>query len=505
LSPVSPQTPANTVRNTVNTTLALPGFYCKNKGHLPSYVPFTSVNDGICDYELCCDGSEEFEHVGGVKCPDKCKEIGKEWKRLDEIRQKSLGNAAKKRKELVVEAGRLRKEVEDRIKTLSAEIEGHEHKLQQLEAEYADVERREKGRVIKGSVSPKAGKMGILVGLAKQRMNELRESVIRVRSERDAYDQRIQELEKILSTFKEEYNPNFNDEGVKRAVRAWEDYAARDKTSHNAAADRDLEEMSKSDEHNGLNWEDYENEDGEGETDVRECICYPTLHGINANILPVYEFENYLPPTIRTWLDTKLRDLRLMLIENGILAETSSTNPSESKAVQEAKKRVDSARKDLEKAQKDRTSHQEDLSKDWGVDDVFRALKGQCVSTEAGEYTYEVCFMEKTTQKPKKGGGNTNMGNFVSLEKVFVDEDVAADGRGLGSGERIAMKHDNGQHCWNGPNRSTTVILACSEQNELWKVMEEAKCVYRMEVGTPAVCEALGQNAKAASAGKDEL
>jgi protein kinase C substrate 80K-H len=336
-------------------------------------------------------------------------------------------------------------------------------------------------------------------------MNELRESVIRVRSERDSYDQRIQELEKILSTFKEEYNPNFNDEGVKRAVRAWEDYAARDKSSHNAAADRDLEEMSKSDEHNGLNWEEYENEDREGETDVRKWICLSALLGINANSSPVYEFENYLPPTIRTWLDTKLRDLRVMLIENGILAETSSTNPSESKAVQEAKKRVDSARKDLEKAQKDRDGHQEDLGKDWGVDDVFRALKGQCVSTEAGEYTYEVCFMEKTTQKPKKGGGNTNMGNFVSLEKVFVDEDVAADGRGLGSGERIAMKHDNGQHCWNGPNRSTTVILACSEQNELWKVMEEAKCVYRMEVGTPAVCEALGQSAKAASAGKDEL
>lgn len=226
---------------------------------------------------------------------------------------------------------------------------------------------------------------------------------------------------------------------------------------------------------------------------------------INTDKSPVYEFENYLPPTIRTWLDSKLRDLRVMLIENGILAETSSTNPSESKAVQEAKKRVDSARKDLEKTQKDRASHQEDLSKDWGVDDVFRALKGQCVSTEAGEYTYEVCFMEKTTQKPKKGGGNTNMGNFVSLEKVFVDEDVAADGRGLGSGERIAMKHENGQHCWNGPNRSTTVILACSEQNELWKVMEEAKCVYRMEVGTPAVCEALGQSAKLASVGKDEL
>ena len=113
----------------------------------------------------------------------------------------------------------------------------------------------------------------MLVGLAKQRINELRESVVRVRSERDSYDQRIQELEKILSTFKEEYNPNFNDEGVKRAVRAWEDYAARDKTSHNAAADRDVEEMVKSDEHNGINWDEYEQEEGEGDTDVRKYKC----------------------------------------------------------------------------------------------------------------------------------------------------------------------------------------------------------------------------------------
>jgi hypothetical protein len=35
--------------------------------------------------------------------------------------------------------------------------------------------------------------------------------------------------------------------------------------------------------------------------------------------------------------------------------------------------------------------------------------------------------------------------------------------------------------------------------------MEEAKCVYRMEVGTPAVCEALGKTAQEAGAGRDEL
>ena len=269
LSTLSPHTPADTVKNAENITLALPGFYCKNKGHIPTYVPFTNVNDGICDYDLCCDGSEEYDHVGGVKCEDRCKEIGKEWKKHDEARQKSLSNAAKKRKELVKEAERLRQQVQDRIQSLGTEIEGGELKVKQLEQELAEVERKEKGKVVRGSVSQKAGKLGVLVGIARQRTEELRESLRRVRGERDSLGNRLDELEKLLTTFKEEYNPNFNDEGVKRAVRAWEDYAARDKGPQpDAAHDRDLDEIAKSDEDNGLNWAEYEAEEETSESDV---------------------------------------------------------------------------------------------------------------------------------------------------------------------------------------------------------------------------------------------
>ena len=253
----------------MNSSLALPGFYCKNKGHIPTYVPFTSVNDGICDYDLCCDGSEEYDLIGGVKCADKCQEIGKEWRKQDEARQKSLGSAGKKRKELVAEAARLRKQVEDRLQSLGSEIQAAELKVQQMEQEVAEVERREKGKIIKGNVGAKAGKLGMLVGLARQRTDELKDSLIRVRNERDSYKGRIQDLEGLLSTFKEEYNPNFNDEGVKRAVRAWEDYAARDKSEPDAAHDRDLDEITKSDKDNGLDWEEYEDSE-EAETDVRE-------------------------------------------------------------------------------------------------------------------------------------------------------------------------------------------------------------------------------------------
>jgi protein kinase C substrate 80K-H len=142
-----------------------------------------------------------------------------------------------------------------------------------------------------------------------------------------------------------------------------------------------------------------------------------------------------------------------------------------------------------------------DLEKDYGPDDVFLALKDKCVSQDSGEYTYELCWLTKTTQKSKKGGGQTGLGDFVRFETVVVDEEVGADGKGLGSGERIALKYENGQHCWNGPHRSTMVVVACAEKDEIWKVAEMEKCVYRMEVGSPAACEPRRDGPK----GKDEL
>jgi protein kinase C substrate 80K-H len=267
LSSGSPQVPGAT-----NATLVLPGFYCKNKGHIPSYIPFTNVNDGFCD---CCDGSEEFGGVGGVKCENRCAVVGKEWRKQDEARQKSLSNAAKKRKDLVAQAARMRKEVEDRIQSLGTEIAGAEVKVKNLEGELAEVQKKEKGKVVKAAASGKGGKLGVLIELARERMDELRESLIRVRGERDSSRSRLQELEDILSTFKEEYNPNFNDEGVKRAVRAWEDYAARDKGPDvQPAMDRDLDEITKSDQDNGIDWDEYETED-ENDTDVCECYQRP--------------------------------------------------------------------------------------------------------------------------------------------------------------------------------------------------------------------------------------
>ncbi|KAM3086798.1 hypothetical protein ACMFMG_000920 [Clarireedia jacksonii] len=466
-----------------NTTVALPGYYCKNKGHIPGYVPFTYVNDGVCDYELCCDGSDEWEGVGGIKCEDKCKEIGKEWRRLDEIKTRNAMKAAKRREELVKEAQALRAGIEMSISRVQLEIKTLEGKEEELKKKYEEVERKERGRVVKGE--GKISKAAILAVMAKNRVEELRESVLSLVQKRSALKKKVEELEAILSTFKEEYNPNFNDEGVKRAVKAWEDYAAKKDADgqDNAAEERDLEDIAKA-ENDGIEWEDWEK--AEEESDVEA----------------LYKFEEYLPVSIREWVHQKLTDLRILLVENGILADNANSG-SESKAVIDARTAYQSVSDDLGIKQKTLGDSQSDLEKDYGPDDVFRALKGTCVSKDSGEYDYELCWLEKTSQKSKKGGGNTGMGNFVRFGRMEVDEEVGADGKGLGKGERMTLVFENGQHCWNGPSRATTVVLACAEQDEIWKVVEQEKCIYRMDVGTPAACEKVekkGQGEK-----KDEL
>lgn len=210
-----------------------------------------------------------------------------------------------------------------------------------------------------------------------------------------------------------------------------------------------------------------------------------------------------MPTGVREWIHSRLSDLRVMLVENGILADNANSG-TESRAVSSAREAFQAVNDDVSVKQTQLGDHQRDLTKDYGPDDVFRALKDKCVSQDSGEYTYELCWMAKTTQKSKKGGGNTGMGEFVRFDNMIVDDEVSADGKGLGRGERLVMRYENGQHCWNGPSRQTTVILACAEKDEIWKVVEEEKCLYRMEVGTPAVCGPLKPQGGEKS-GKDEL
>jgi protein kinase C substrate 80K-H len=471
LSPEQPLPGSKT--GTTNTTNSLPGFWCENKGHIGSYVPFLYVNDGVCDYELCCDGSEEFAHVGGVKCQNKCDSIGKEWRRVEEERRKSKERSAAARRQLLKEAGDLRRTVEGRIASLKQELEKLEIKKSELQVKFEEVERSEKGKVVKPE--GQGGKLGVLLGLAKNRVSELRNALDKVMDQRDDYADKVDQLEEILKNLKEEYNPNFNDEGVKAAVKAYEDYAASGGEKKSDITDGEILDILKEDgETTGINWLEFEEEEA-SDADI------------------VYNLEAYLPAFARDYIHQKLNLLRVWMIENGMLADNPIKPGGETRLVQAAREALEAAKNDYSSKTASLEEQERDLNQDYGPDGIFRALKGRCVSTDVGEYEYELCWHSSTTQKSKKGHGNTNMGNFVKIEKQLADDEDRADGKGLGKGQRMVLKFENGQGCWNGPNRRTDVWLACAEKDELWRVSESEKCVYRMEVGTPAACEDVGE------------
>ncbi|KAK3331875.1 glucosidase II beta subunit-like protein-domain-containing protein [Cercophora scortea] len=481
---LSPEQPLpGSLTGTTNATAALPGFWCANEGHLGSYVPFLYVNDGVCDYDLCCDGSEEYAHVGGTKCENRCDVIGKEWRRVEEEHRQSKERSAKRRRTLVKESRELRRRVESKITALRDEIKDLEVKKIELQKKFEDVERSERGKVVKAE--GQGGKLSVLVGLAKARVAELRDTLDKVLDQRDDLQDKIERLEDILKKLKEEYNPNFNDEGVKAAVKSWEDYAAGDAagSSKTEVVDADVMEILKEDgETSGINWAEFV-EDGTSDADV------------------VYNLEAYLPSFARDWVHEKLQLVRVWMIENGILADNPAST-GESILVTAAREALEAAKNDYNSKTTALEESEVELAKDYGPDDIFRALKGKCVSTHVGEYEYELCWHDKTTQKSKKGHGNTNMGNFVRIDREMADEEERADGKGLGKGQRLVLRYDNGQGCWNGPNRRTDVWLKCAETDEVWRVSESEKCVYKMEVGTPAACEDVNEPGVRA---KDEL
>ncbi|KAK8029740.1 glucosidase II beta subunit-like protein [Apiospora rasikravindrae] len=469
LDPLSPPQPLPAAfSGTTNASNALPGFWCANEGHIGAYVPFMYVNDGVCDYQLCCDGSEEYRGIGGVKCENRCAAIGKEWRRVEKERKENLERANKKRRTMAKESRELRRRVEAKITTLQEEIKGLESKRDELKQKYDEVERSERGKVVK---TEGTGKLGVLVGLARNRVNELRDALRVVMGQRDDLRGKVEELQGILAAFKEEYNPNFNDEGVKKAVRAWEDYAAKlVETPAETLHEDDIQEVLKEDtDSNGINWKEYE----EGEVTDTDIL---------------YSLEAYLPGPVRDFVHDKMNFIRVWLIENGILAD-NPTSSGESRLVIAAREAYQAVEGEISTKERDLSSHQEDLQKDYGADDIFRYLKDKCVSTDAGEYNYELCWLSRTSQKSKKGHGHTTMGNFDRIDWEESDEEERHDGKGLGRGKRMVMRYENGQGCWNGPNRRTDVWLGCAETEELWRIAEQEKCVYRMEVGTPAACE----------------
>ena len=113
----------------------------------------------------------------------------------------------------------------------------------------------------------------------------------------------------------------------------------------------------------------------------------------------------------------------------------------------------------------------------FGPDGELYAFRDTCHSIEAGKYTYEVCIFGSASQKEKnQGGRGTDLGKWKGTS---IDEET---------GRRV-WKWENGAKCWNGPQRSATVYVTCSEENKVISAEEPDTCRYVLEMESYIACD----------------
>jgi protein kinase C substrate 80K-H len=124
----------------------------------------------------------------------------------------------------------------------------------------------------------------------------------------------------------------------------------------------------------------------------------------------VFRLQDYFPTQIRQFWDEKVAYLRSILVEHGFLAAEKPVDGSVSRALQKARDAHGQAVTETSRLRNKFDDVTKQLATDCGPDDVFRAIKEDCVSLNTGEYTYEVCIMGRVSQKSNKDNTNTSLG-----------------------------------------------------------------------------------------------
>ena len=143
-----------------------------------------------------------------------------------------------------------------------------------------------------------------------------------------------------------------------------------------------------------------------------------------------------------------------------------------------------SQKDELEKEQRTLKNRLKELEEQMGGRDHSKygnqgelySLRDTCHSVQAGKYIYEVCIFGRAAQKEGEKSSGTSLGQWKGIK---VDPET---------GDRI-MEWTNGQKCWNGPNRSATVVVTCGAENKVLRAEEPDTCRYVLEMESYIACD----------------
>ncbi|KAF9135088.1 hypothetical protein BGW39_004720 [Mortierella sp. 14UC] len=271
----------------------------------------------------------------------------------------------------------------------------------------------------------------------EKRKEEGRSALERMHTAQDAtYETKkdIGLMFQLIKEMKENYNTEYNDEAVLKAIKALDDFAPT--------------------------WEDSTNEFvGEDPIEIPD----EDIGDKNAEAKPA---EKEVLGGLYSRLQKGASSIGL-----GFLFKESKASKSEVEIAQDAyNKASEEERKSLDEIQK----LEKKVQTDYGPDEAFAKLVDQCMEFKDHEYTYSVCMFGDAKQKSHS---DTSLGTFSSWEGDKYDTQL----------------YTGGARCWNGPERSVKVMMTCGKENKILAVSEPSKCEYLYKMETPAVCNDLSE------------
>ncbi|XP_063674106.1 glucosidase 2 subunit beta-like isoform X1 [Bolinopsis microptera] len=445
-------------------------FYCVNKHFKGQLISSSRVDDGICD---CCDGSDEM----GGQCSNNCKELGTHTaEAAKKIRREQAigfqtrlayvtdGKTAKARRDqdisvFATEEETLRAELEER-QAYKEQVEGPAKEaketakaaLEKVEAEKREAGKEknraaaelELGRIDKDNNGEISADELLDYGKSEDSLLPY-EEVAEMVEGGEIETATIVDMIQTQIQNKREEQERFDAEEKKKEEKRAKKPRLRDIVPTPAPDENSDEELWGEDgkiiEKAPLDEFDVDLDDlGDSEDDYEEMEDEE-------------EDESQDPAPIRNTVEYDPETQKLIEVFN----EAESL-------YNEAKSRHDGAKRQLEDVQK--------LSNlDFGSDEEFFVLKGQCFELRDDQYKYKLCPFDRSDQD------GTNIGKWDSWEK-------GADG----VNKYNVMMYTKGNSCWQGPQRSTRVDVVCGPENQIMSASEPAKCEYAYVFATPAAC-----------------
>lgn len=403
-------------------------FYCANEGHIPKYIENYKVNDGVCDYDICCDGSDEY---ASGKCENKCGEVKNQYDEFVSAKEKAIETALGVKNELVEKATEAKLALVGQIGKLKEKLSVDGSELEKLildlqTAEEAD----ESDESSESSWQPLVDELNGFVETAENKFSEVYEN-----SKENL--KKVSQLEEMLSALVKNYNPNFNDPSVKQCVKFFEEYMSNKKEEEKSV---DLGQILQPIRNFGS-----ELASKLGAIDLSPNSAVSIIPTFGNMVHYYYEqmISGFKPAETLNVLE-KPRKVSL-------------------KAVGKLRESIESLQKKINSNKAEVSIYEENMQKSYGARDILRAVEGEWVTKQIGEYTYKLGFLDAIYQD------NTLVGRFSGYDEG-------------------ALRYTEGSRCWNGPLRSAIVETVCGPKHDLLSVSEPEKCQYKFVLETPIAC-----------------